>query len=95
MTWKYFIIHPIEHLVSLSIERRHYLRANQKELTMPYLHLEYDLSRPTHNEWLLLIIVSSNNGWPVTHSRPDWFRICPQRIDCMVFSSEVWLYVLR
>jgi len=44
-TWKYFIIHPIKHLVSLSIEHRHYLKANPKELTMQYHFLEYDVSK--------------------------------------------------
>jgi hypothetical protein len=52
MIWKYFIIHPIKHLVSLSIEHRHYLKANRKGLTMQYHSLEYDVSKPTHNKWL-------------------------------------------
>src|SRR5919112_1629988 len=42
MIWKYFIIHPIRHLVSLSTEHLHYLRANPKELTTQYHFLECD-----------------------------------------------------
>jgi hypothetical protein len=42
MTWKYFIIHPIGHLVSLLKEHLHYLSANPKELTMQYHFLECD-----------------------------------------------------
>jgi hypothetical protein len=47
MIWKYFIIHPIEHLVSLSTEHRHYLRANPKGLIMQYHFLECDVRKPT------------------------------------------------
>jgi hypothetical protein len=42
MIWKCFIIHPIGHLVSLSTEHRHYLKANPKELTTQYHFLECD-----------------------------------------------------
>jgi hypothetical protein len=43
MIWTYFIIHPIGHLVSLSTEHHHYLRANPKELTTLYHFLGYDV----------------------------------------------------